>query len=266
MSETSSGLRASKRQPVPGIRVMNLRSLLPLRDALLAACVLLLAACATPPSRPQPPQTPTPPPATPQPPRSEAPQPASPSRPETTQSQRPAPSDAKAASKAEPKTASGKPVTPAPQNTGGSAMTDEERKAALDEQFVVSLGEFDKRLAREQVEIEKQREAGSGGGRGGSRQGNGEGAEGESGGMRAGMPAELPPGESGDATQQTAVLGGGGPGAPTPGPRFPPPAGTPDGADDDIVARQLREAAESEKDPELRAKLWEEYRKYKSRK
>ena len=34
-------------------------------------------------------------------------------------------------------------------------------------------------------------------------------------------------------------------------------------ADDDIVARQLREAAEQETDPELRARLWEEYRHYK---
>ncbi len=34
-------------------------------------------------------------------------------------------------------------------------------------------------------------------------------------------------------------------------------------ADDDIVARQLREAAEKEKDPALKKKLWEEYRKYK---
>ena len=32
---------------------------------------------------------------------------------------------------------------------------------------------------------------------------------------------------------------------------------------DDIVARQLREAAEKENDPELKKKLWEEYRKYK---
>lgn len=32
---------------------------------------------------------------------------------------------------------------------------------------------------------------------------------------------------------------------------------------DDIVARQLREAAEKETDPELKEKLWEEYRKYK---
>ena len=33
--------------------------------------------------------------------------------------------------------------------------------------------------------------------------------------------------------------------------------------DDDIVARQLREAAEKETDPELKKKLWEEYHKYK---
>jgi hypothetical protein len=34
--------------------------------------------------------------------------------------------------------------------------------------------------------------------------------------------------------------------------------------DDDIVARQLREAAESEKDAELSEKLWQEYKRYKS--
>ena len=33
--------------------------------------------------------------------------------------------------------------------------------------------------------------------------------------------------------------------------------------DDDIVAKQLREAAMAEEDPELRERLWEEYRKYK---
>jgi hypothetical protein len=41
------------------------------------------------------------------------------------------------------------------------------------------------------------------------------------------------------------------------------PADIPDGRDDDIVARQLREAAMKETDPELRERLWEEYRKYK---
>jgi hypothetical protein len=36
-----------------------------------------------------------------------------------------------------------------------------------------------------------------------------------------------------------------------------------DGGDDDIIARNLREAAMEESDPELREKLWEEYRDYK---
>jgi hypothetical protein len=36
-----------------------------------------------------------------------------------------------------------------------------------------------------------------------------------------------------------------------------------DYADDDIVARQLREAAENETDPELKEKLWKEYEEYK---
>ena len=46
-------------------------------------------------------------------------------------------------------------------------------------------------------------------------------------------------------------------------PRRRAAANLPDGADDDIVSRQLREAAERETDPVLRDKLWEEYRKYK---
>lgn len=41
------------------------------------------------------------------------------------------------------------------------------------------------------------------------------------------------------------------------------PEDIPSGDDDDIVARQLREAAMEEEDPELREKLWDEYRKYK---
>jgi len=36
----------------------------------------------------------------------------------------------------------------------------------------------------------------------------------------------------------------------------------PRGSRDDVVARQLREAAESESDPELKRKLWAEYRRY----
>jgi hypothetical protein len=34
--------------------------------------------------------------------------------------------------------------------------------------------------------------------------------------------------------------------------------------DDDVVARQIREAAEKEEDPVLRERLWEEYDRYKA--
>lgn len=41
------------------------------------------------------------------------------------------------------------------------------------------------------------------------------------------------------------------------------PDDIPDARDDDIIARQLREAAMQESDPELKEKLWDEYRRYK---
>jgi len=50
---------------------------------------------------------------------------------------------------------------------------------------------------------------------------------------------------------------------PTDGAKYPPPGDIPAGNDDDVVARQLREAAMREADPEVREKLWDEYRKYK---
>ena len=70
-------------------------------------------------------------------------------------------------------------------------------------------------------------------------------------------------------------VGGGMPGADMPGSgggysnipqntaKYPPPADIPSGTDDDVVARQLREAAMREPDPAVREKLWAEYRKYK---
>ena len=73
------------------------------------------------------------------------------------------------------------------------------------------------------------------------------------------------------------MAGGGNSGQNMPAPRTRstprPPARTsgdgvvpddiPDARDDDIIARQLREAAMQETDPVLREKLWEEYRRYK---
>lgn len=150
-------------------------------------------------------------------------------------------------------------------------MTQAEQNAAWDEAFYGSLGEFDQRLAKEQAAIEKRRGeiAAAGNGRGGESGQDGTGG----GGIGGQVPSEIAHGDadgspaSGGGTESSALGGPGGPGnAASTGPRFPPPEGTPDGKDDDVVARQLREAAETEKDPELRARLWEEYRKYKSRK
>ncbi len=64
--------------------------------------------------------------------------------------------------------------------------------------------------------------------------------------------------ESGAESSAPAGSAGGGGG----GGRVPDDVG--DGGDDDIVARQLREAAMNEDDPELREKLWDEYREYKA--
>jgi hypothetical protein len=88
-------------------------------------------------------------------------------------------------------------------------------------------------------------------------------------------------GEAGEAGAPTADTGTGGStdagrleggtpvtapvegGPASPGPDRPAvPADVGDGKDDDVVARQLREAAMKEKDPAIREKLWEEYREY----
>jgi hypothetical protein len=92
---------------------------------------------------------------------------------------------------------------------------------------------------------------------------------------RSGVPAELPGSEpSGDETRSEDGTPGYKPqGIPseTTAQKAPPMGGAtaqvpddiPDARDDDIIARQLREAAMNETDPELREKLWEEYRRYK---
>lgn len=41
------------------------------------------------------------------------------------------------------------------------------------------------------------------------------------------------------------------------------PSDIPPGLDDDVVAQQIREAAQAETDPDVRARLWDDYRKYK---
>lgn len=156
-----------------------------------------------------------------------------------------------------------------------------EQVAALDEMLMAGLGEYDERLLREQERIKAaapNTNSDSGGGAGGDG-GDGSGAsgdggnQGEGGSDSDGESDGESDGQGGMAgnSQETGTTGGqreGGPADSSEGSgkggndsEQPPDVG--DGSDDDIVARQLREAAEKEADPELKEKLWEEYRRYK---
>jgi len=137
--------------------------------------------------------------------------------------------------------------------------TDEERKDALEQQLEALIGDFDKMILSEQEEIKEQERVSQAGGSGAC-----------SGGGQPGDTAEgtgAPPGEPGTAKDGEEVLKaepGAGPGT---GKKDVPEFeknDVGDGSDDDIVARQLREAAEAETDPVLKAQLWEEYKKYKN--
>lgn len=148
-------------------------------------------------------------------------------------------------------------------------MTEGERRDEIAGRLDKSLGVFDERMAREQVALQKQREeqsARSGGGGGSAGEGSeGGGGMGEGGdaGFGQGLPGEQD-GEEGEASgsgQSTTASRG----RSVRGNNLPPPPDVGDGSNDDVVARQLREAAEKEKDPELAKKLWDEYREYKKR-
>jgi hypothetical protein len=178
---------------------------------------------------------------------------------------------------------------------GRAAKTDREQVATLDRRLNKEMVEFDGMILREREGVkERENESGAstgsgsgsaqgdaGGGFAGSERGTGYGTtgtgpggggEGDEPGGTFGtvargappMPRAAPTGEdsgrgnrpldggdnrAGDYQHSAAVA--------------PIPEDIPDGKDDDVVARQLREAAMREPDPELREKLWNEYRKYK---
>lgn len=155
---------------------------------------------------------------------------------------------------------------------GGSGSGD-----SLDVKFETSLDVFDGIiLAGQSGAVGMETAGGSAGlpgmpgqsGSAGGKSGSGSSAGGASGG---GQESRIPPPPSG--SQSSSGSGGGGETAPGGSSRSGGnpgqdntnsiPDDIPDGDDDDLVARQLREAAEREQDPELRDKLWDEYRKYK---
>ncbi|MGB8437329.1 MAG: hypothetical protein WCE38_24045 [Burkholderiales bacterium] len=167
-----------------------------------------------------------------------------------------------------------------------AVVTEAERVAMLDEKLRNSLEAFDKLLldeARKARAHEAEAAAAEGGnGGGGAKGGNGSAGNGtgkrsagsqneRSGERQAGGPTT----GAGDASRggTRGVVQEGSPGGPVGGSdptasdresaSAPPPPDVGSGNDDDIVARQIRKAAEAEPDPELRKKLWDEYRKYK---
>lgn len=138
-------------------------------------------------------------------------------------------------------------------------------QGSLDDEFERSLGDFDDSLLEEQQKVaEVSRDTGafeSGGGGQGGGVGLGEqaGEAGEGTGGTVGVVNNAAGGAGGSMRQE--------PGSVEQltkeqiGERTP--EDIPAGVDDDIVAKQLREAALAEEDPELRERLWDEYRAYK---
>jgi len=142
-------------------------------------------------------------------------------------------------------------------SSGQGPLTTAEQVAILDAQLERGAGEFDtmileeqnsqRRTAREQAPTSVP--SGSPSSSGGSGSAYEEGGVADAGGYSTGGGMGGVSGGGGSMPKNTA--------------KFPPPGDIPAGTDDDVVARQLREAAMREPDPELREKLWDEYRNYK---
>lgn len=148
----------------------------------------------------------------------------------------------------------------------GGAMTAAERAAILDGQLRRTYEVYDEILRREQADARgAANRAGNSGAGGNEPQGGGQGGSQQPGGGipgGPGGPGGLPNGPGGVDIAGANGRPGGPPGGGDQQETFPPPDDIPSGRDDDVVARQLREAAMTEPDPELREALWDEYRNY----
>ena len=131
-----------------------------------------------------------------------------------------------------------------------------ERQARLEGELEKSVGGFDEVLAEEQREISTQgrNTDGFGGGAGGGGGGVGLGKQGA--GMRGDGSAANTTSE--DESRASPSMDG----LSEEQIKERTPDDIPDLVSEDIVAKQLREAALSEDDPKLRERLWEEYRIY----
>lgn len=175
--------------------------------------------------------------------------------------------------------ATGASGTPGAGSPG--AVTQGEQVVLLDGRLNEQMAKFDGMLLDERAAAAaRQRDSGTLGAdeeEPGSGYGGGYGTDSEDGGGMAGTGGDgdtAPPltgGPGGRGGNASNSAGGGMPDMPAParaGDHGPVavaavPTDIPRGNDDDVVARQLREAAMQEPDPVLREKLWNEYRKYK---
>lgn len=171
------------------------------------------------------------------------------------------------------------------------AQTPDEQREVLDRHLDASLAQFDAMLLKEQQELAAKRAEQAAAGGAGSEGSEGEGGSGSGTGAASGATAQKAGSSGARAESQRAgqdkkggrtkdestgaSQGGSREGngrevttapegtPPGPGDSTLVPVDVGDGRDDDVVARQLREAAMKERDPAIREKLWDEYRKYK---
>lgn len=142
--------------------------------------------------------------------------------------------------------------------TGTGPLTPAEQVAILDARLESGSGDFDRIILEEQARQRSARRSST----------RPDAPEPEDDGGAAGSREQGPYGEEvataggyGSRGSGSVNTPGGAP--PANSAKYPPPADIPSGNDDDVVARQLREAAMREPDPAVREKLWDEYRKYK---
>jgi hypothetical protein len=162
-----------------------------------------------------------------------------------------------------------------PSGADGPGQTSDERRAALDKRLDDSLGSFDAELRTEQQRVAQERDtrraASTGSATAEGQSGDKSADSSGSGATEVPTPDADKPGGThrrGDASKRRDSSGdlksekaskkpddNAGNGASA--------REIPDGSDDDVVARRLRQAAEQETDPELKEKLWQEYIDYK---
>ena len=157
----------------------------------------------------------------------------------------------------------GIPSLPSVGIPAGLPRTGGEKLGDLDATLEASIGVFDGMILSERVGAqgkpgEFEEEVYSGGSEGLFEEGNLEEGDGSGNSQQKAQVPPMPGSEQSGSQSQSKGSGGGGSAN-----QSAIPDDIPDGRDDDIVARQIREAASNEKDPELREKLWEEYRRYR---